>query len=576
VIPNGVTERWQIADLRTVGLTVPYDPIGVHQSPLPPPPTIDRTPATISSTTLHRRLLLADMSSIALGLVIAFLIEAWLGNARARLGPQVLLVAATLPAWIVAWHAARLDRARYNERIVDEARNIVVASVIVVMSILTLAFIVGFDGPTRLWVGSAQVAVVMVLLLERRVARSWFTRLRRASRVTRRTLIVGTDDCAVRLKQRLDDDPALGYEVVGFVEARSAGIDDGSARSGVVDNQVVDKDVVDYQLIDTQIVDHQLVDHQVIDTQLVDNQVVDGAAGLGVDAVFRSPTGRDGALPILGTLDEIEAVAEVTRCCGVMISLQSVPEHDVNVLTRRLTDDGLHVELSTSLLDIDVKRLRVQDVDHRAMIYVEPTIRTGWRRLAKRAFDVSVASAVMVLSAPIVALAVAAIVIESGRPFLFRQTRVGMHGEHFEILKLRTMVCDAEARRADLLALNEADGPLFKIGDDPRVTRVGRFLRKASIDELPQLWNVMRGDMSLVGPRPALPDEVSQWSPELRDRLRVLPGITGLWQVSGRALASFDDYKRLDLYYVDNWSLRHDITIVWRTIGAVLRTRGAN
>jgi len=546
-------------------LTAPYDSLGVQPPPPPPSPAADRTPTTISSTTLRRLLLLADMSSIALGLVIAFLIEAWLGHARSPLGPQVVLVAATLPAWIVAWHAARLDRARYNEQVVDEARNIVVASVIVVMTILTLAFAVGFDGPTRLWVGSAQVAVVTMLLLERRVARAWFTRLRRASRVTRRTLIVGTDECAMRLKQHLDEDPALGYEVVGFVEARSGGNNNGSAQRHVVDNHI--DHVVDSPVIDN------------VDSHQVVGDVLDGhvaETSLGVHAVFRSPSEDDGALPILGTLDEIEAVAEVTRCCGVMISLQSVPEHDVNVLTRRLTDDGLHVELSTSLLDIDVKRLRVQDVDHRAMIYVEPTIRTGWRRLAKRLFDVSVASVVMVLSAPVMALAVVAIVIESGRPFVFRQTRVGMHGEHFEMLKLRTMVCDAEARRAELLDLNEADGPLFKIGDDPRVTRVGRFLRKASIDELPQLWNVMRGDMSLVGPRPALPDEVEQWSPELRDRLRVLPGITGLWQVSGRALASFDDYKRLDLYYVDNWSLRHDITIVWRTIGAVLRTRGAN
>ena len=143
------------------------------------------------------------------------------------------------------------------------------------------------------------------------------------------------------------------------------------------------------------------------------------------------------------------------------------------------------------------------------------------------------------------------------------------------MIKLRTMVDDAEQQLDVLRVRNDADGPLFKMRDDPRVTRVGRFLRKWSIDELPQFWNVVRGEMSIVGPRPALPSEVSGWTEDLRNRLRVQPGITGMWQVNGRSSSSFGDYERYDLYYVDNWSLVTDLGILAKTIPAVLFQRGA-
>ena len=152
-------------------------------------------------------------------------------------------------------------------------------------------------------------------------------------------------------------------------------------------------------------------------------------------------------------------------------------------------------------------------------------------------------------------VAAIAIKLESRGPVLFRQERVGQDGRRFELLKLRSMVVDAEDQKESLLDRNEADGPLFKMSEDPRVTRVGRLLRKLSIDELPQLVCVLRGTMSMVGPRPALPDEAAQWDEQTRERLRVKPGLTGLWQVSGRSDSSFEQYRRLDLRYVDNWSL---------------------
>ncbi len=146
----------------------------------------------------------------------------------------------------------------------------------------------------------------------------------------------------------------------------------------------------------------------------------------------------------------------------------------------------------------------------------------------------------------------------------------------FEVLKFRTMYQDAEERKAELMDQNEMDGPLFKMKDDPRITPVGRTLRKLSIDELPQLFCVLIGSMSMVGPRPALPDEVDQWEDDVRERLRVPPGLTGMWQVSGRSDSSFEQYKRMDLYYVDNWSLLHDVRICARTIGVVLTGSGAS
>jgi exopolysaccharide biosynthesis polyprenyl glycosylphosphotransferase len=278
---------------------------------------------------------------------------------------------------------------------------------------------------------------------------------------------------------------------------------------------------------------------------------------------------------VLGRLADLEHVLREQNAIGVVVSLPAVGQDEVNALTRRLTDHGFHVALSSSLADIDVTRLRPQQVDGRTMIYVEPVIRHGWRRAAKRTFDVLSASLLLLVTAPVVLLTMLAIKLDSPGKVFFRQERVGRDGNVFTLLKLRTMVADADLRKDELLALNEADGPLFKIHNDPRITRVGRVLRKLSIDELPQLLCVIRGTMSMVGPRPALASEVEMWDPLLHERLRVLPGLTGLWQVSGRSDSSFDRYRRLDLYYVDNWSLLHDLTICVKTFGVVLSGRGA-
>lgn len=286
--------------------------------------------------------------------------------------------------------------------------------------------------------------------------------------------------------------------------------------------------------------------------------------------------GQRAGRSVLAPLDDVAEALVQHRCNGAIVSIASLDPQRLNRLTRRLTDEGFHVALSTGLHDIDVDRIRPQELDGQTLVYVEPRIRTGWRQHAKRAFDLAVATIALLLASPVL-LAVAVLVkVDSPGPVFFRQLRVGRDGELFRMLKVRTMYVDAERRRAELVALNEADGPLFKIEDDPRITRVGRWLRRLSIDEIPQFWNVLSGSMSVVGPRPALPDEVAEWDPALHDRLRVLPGITGMWQVSGRSGTTFEEYRRLDLYYVDNWSLAHDLRIVLQTFTAVVARRGAS
>ena len=195
---------------------------------------------------------------------------------------------------------------------------------------------------------------------------------------------------------------------------------------------------------------------------------------------------------------------------------------------------------------------------------------------AKRGLDVLGASVLLAATAPLLGAAMLAVRLTSPGPVLFRQLRCGLNGRTFEILKLRTMYCDAEARRDELAHLNEMDGPVFKIRDDPRVTPAGHLLRRLSIDELPQLWNVVLGEMSLVGPRPSLPSEVVEYQTFERRRLSMRPGLTCIWQVSGRNELHFEDWVRLDLQYIDTWSLGQDWRIMVQTLPAVVRGDGAS
>ena len=304
--------------------------------------------------------------------------------------------------------------------------------------------------------------------------------------------------------------------------------------------------------------------------------VVDDRDAYDVAGLIGDPGDAPADVRVLGGYDRVVDILREHDCSGAIVSLASLSRTQVNAVVRALSDAKMHVALSTSMRDIDVHRLRAQQMDGEVLMYVEPTVRTGWRMSAKRTFDVVLSAIALLLCLPVLAVIAVLIKLDSPGPVLFRQQRIGRDGSAFDMVKLRTMCVDAEARRDELRELNEANGPLFKIKADPRVTRIGRFLRRFSIDEIPQFWNVIRGDMSLVGPRPALEHEVATWDPELRKRLEVPPGLSGLWQVSGRSDATFEQYRRLDLYYVDNWSLSHDLRVIVKTVWVVLTMKGAS
>ncbi len=274
----------------------------------------------------------------------------------------------------------------------------------------------------------------------------------------------------------------------------------------------------------------------------------------------------------LGSSDEVVDLLRDHDIRGVITVVGALPARELTPLIQVLEDEGIHIQVSNGLHGMSHRRLRATPVAYQSLYYLEPADSGSPQLLVKRWIDIALASFVLVLSALPMSLIAIAIKLTDGGPVLFRQKRVGLNGELFHMLKFRSMVVDAEARLAELKAHsgNERHGPLFKLERDPRVTRIGQFIRATSLDELPQLLNVLRGDMSIVGPRPALPSEVAQFDDRLLDRLQMPPGITGLWQVEARDNPHFGAYRRLDLFYVDNWSLNLDLVILVATIEQVL------
>jgi exopolysaccharide biosynthesis polyprenyl glycosylphosphotransferase len=276
-------------------------------------------------------------------------------------------------------------------------------------------------------------------------------------------------------------------------------------------------------------------------------------------------------LPWLGGLNDAVAALEAARPDLVVVAMTILRNEEGERVLNDLRRCDVPVHVDIGLRGIDHRRLRVIPVAHEPLLVVRALRPARCQQCAKRIIDVMISVSVLTLTAPLIALAALAIKLDDRGPVLFRQTRVGRDGRTFRILKLRTMSSDAERQLASLQHLNErAGGPLFKLTADPRVTRVGRLLRALSIDELPQLWNVVVGEMSLVGPRPALPSEAATFDPRLATRHNVRPGVSGLWQVEGRDNPSFEAYRRLDVFYVENWSLLLDITILCLTVPAVI------
>jgi exopolysaccharide biosynthesis polyprenyl glycosylphosphotransferase len=352
---------------------------------------------------------------------------------------------------------------------------------------------------------------LLLLLLERYAARMLLYRARRAGRCSHRVLVVGATSHVEELVRQLRREPMAGLRVVG------------ACLSG-------------------------------------------GRGALDVGE----------PVPVVGTLSSVvQAMAAVQADTVAVAASPGINAEALRRLSYELEGTGVDLLVAPALTNVTGTRISIRPVAGLPLLHVDEPELAGGRRLLKGAFDIAIALVLLVLLTPLLLVLSLLIRATSRGPVLFRQTRVGRDGRPFSLWKFRSMYADAEARLAELTHLNESDGLLFKLRNDPRVTPVGRFLRKYSLDELPQLVNVVRGQMSLVGPRPPLPSEVEKYEGHTHRRLLVKPGITGLWQVSGRSNLSWEDTVRLDLHYVENWSLGLDLTVLAKTLVTVVRGSGA-
>jgi exopolysaccharide biosynthesis polyprenyl glycosylphosphotransferase len=305
----------------------------------------------------------------------------------------------------------------------------------------------------------------------------------------------------------------------------------------------------------------------------VDPHVTGGLTAAEVTIVG---SGRDDPAlrPILGNVEDIEDILHTRIVDEVAICLPPTQLSLVEPITRLCEDEGRIVRIPTDETGLTLPGARIENFDG---IQVMSLVYGPDRALAligKRALDVVLALVGLVVLSPLFLAVAAVMVVTEGRPVVFRQVRVGLHGRPFSIVKFRTMTADAESRYEEVELLSDTRGAAFKMTNDPRITRIGRILRQTSIDELPQLWNVLLGDMSIVGPRPAPPREVAAYDVWHRRRLSMKPGITGLWQIEARFDEEFDHRARLDLTYIDRWSIWLDFKIIARTIPALVANPG--
>ncbi len=301
-----------------------------------------------------------------------------------------------------------------------------------------------------------------------------------------------------------------------------------------------------------------------------------GLAVVGACLPDGSMLNQIAGVPVVGGLRNVpDGVAHAGADTVAVLSCPEMNGTRLRQLAWDLEKTGTDMCVAPALLDVSGPRTTIRPVAGLTLLHIDHPELTGSKQVLKGIFDKAVATTALLVLAPLFAVVMLAIRLDDRGPVFFRQTRVGQDGHTFSLWKFRTMVVDAEQRKAELAALNEGAGVLFKLRKDPRVTKAGSWLRRYSLDELPQLLNVLTGDMSLVGPRPVLPDEAAQYGNSMRRRLVVKPGITGLWQVNGRSDLPWDEAVRLDLRYVENWSLALDLQILWKTWSAVVGAHGA-
>lgn len=484
-------------------------------------PLADLTNANEQRRRYVRTLVIVDSIVITVAILGGYLarffgpLEAF-GNARPT--GSSLPYAPTGVGIALAWLLFLAWMRCYDDRVLgygaDEYRRVIGASLRLAGTIAILAYLSDV-GISRGFLAITFLVGTLILPVDRYIARQLLHRARaRGAGWSRRVLVVGDAAHVLELVHQLRRERYAGYEVVGAC---------------IPDSLVAP-------------VAQRLDDVPVVGSF---RNILAGAAAVSADTVA------------------VTGSAELTG-------------RRLRRLGWQMEGTGIDLVLAPSLTDVAGPRIHTRPIAGLPLIHVESPEFSGGRKALKGMFDRFVSFlVVMFVVLPLLPFVALAIKLNSRGPVFFRQTRVGRDGKEFGAFKFRSMVVDAEQLRDKLVNSDEGNGVLFKIREDPRVTRVGKLLRKWSLDELPQFINVLIGDMSIVGPRPPLPSEVAQYDQDVARRLLVKPGITGLWQVSGRSDLSWEESVRLDLYYVENWSLTSDLTIMWKTVGAVIRSRGA-
>jgi len=468
-----------------------------------------------------RALMAGDFVACLAGTALAYLLR-FGGFVDFELMPvsvrPYLIITFVLPfVWVAGMALNRAYEPRFLGGGSEEFRRVLNAAVRLV-ALVAVASYASKAEVARAYLLVAFPTALLLTLTARVVARNRLNRLRRAGRCQHRVLVVGSGESAASLVRIARRDPTTGWDVVGVVLDRSPGLHSADRPD---------------------------------------------RAGFDLAGV-----------PIVGTSDALIDAIRRTRASAVAVSPQVDGERLRKALWA-LEGSDVDVLVSSALTDVTGPRIHLRPVAGLPLLHVEEPELTGARRLMKAALDRGLALCVLLFGLPVFVGLALAVRLTSRGPAIFKQTRVGQGGREFTMFKFRSMYVDAEARLAGLQGSNEGAGVLFKMKDDPRVTKVGKILRKYSLDELPQLFNVLNGTMSLVGPRPPLPTEVAVYERDVHRRLMVRPGLTGLWQISGRSDLDWDEAVRLDLRYVENWSLAMDLLILWRTVFAVLKHEGA-
>ncbi|MEV1331956.1 sugar transferase [Micromonospora costi] len=460
-----------------------------------------------------RALVVLDATVLSVALLVGYLARFGDEQPGGSKVSYVLVAPGLVLAWLLALKALRC----YDDRVIgygaDEYRRVSMSGLRLAAAIAIADYVIEV-GVSRTFLGIFFAVGMVGLEVARFAARKQLHRARsRGVGWSRKVLVVGDTAHVLELVQTLRREPYAGYQVVGACIP---------------------------------------------------------------DALLAPVAQRLGDVPVVGSFRGIPEAATAIGADTVAVTASGeLTAARLRRLGWQLEGTGIDLVLAPALTDVAGPRIHTRPVAGLPLIHVEAPEFRGTRKLVKALVDRSIAVIVLTVLMPMLVVIALAIRLDSRGPVFFRQTRVGQGGREFGVWKFRTMVVNADALLAELAARNETDGLMFKMRDDPRVTRVGRTLRKWSLDELPQLINVLLGQMSLVGPRPPLPSEVARYDGDVARRLLVKPGMTGLWQVSGRSDLSWEDGIRLDLYYVENWSLAVDLTIFWKTFGAVINGRGA-